>query len=88
MRKNRGLFWGAIFGLAALLLPVLPGALAAAELPGSAEDAAVTQAWMREALDKIEARLTAIEKSQEKILEGQQKLSEEHTQLRYWVHRN
>lgn len=42
---------------------------------------------MQEALHKTEARLTAIEKTQEKILEGQKTLSEEHKQLRYWIHK-
>ncbi len=42
----------------------------------------------QQALARIEARLAVMEANQEKILANQQKLSEEHTQLRYWIHRN
>ncbi len=42
---------------------------------------------LRQALKKIESRLAVMAETQEKILEGQAKLSEEHQQLRYWVHR-
>jgi hypothetical protein len=51
------------------------------------KDLAVSQAWMQEALNRIETRLMNIEEQQKKILEGQGKLSAEHTQLRYWVHK-
>jgi len=39
-------------------------------------------------INKITERLKAIEDDQQKILDGQKKLSEEHTQLRYWIHKN
>ena len=66
---------------------LLGGELQAAEVL-EVENVPVSQAWMREALNKIEARLAAIEENQNRILDGQKLLSEEHRQLRYWVHRN
>ena len=62
-------------------------AITAESAEGVVPEQRMTQVAVKDALLKIEIRLAAIEKNQEKILEGQTKLSEEHTQLRYWVHR-
>ena len=49
----------------------------------AADNTAVIQVQLLE----IQKRLEALEAGQQKILEGQAKLGEEHTQLRYFVHR-
>lgn len=59
-----------------------------AEDPSDPKNLAAAQTRMLDALSKIEARLTSIEEDQKKILDGQKQLSDEHTQLRYWVHRS
>jgi hypothetical protein len=41
----------------------------------------------KEELAAIREKLTAIEQKVDELIEGQKKLSEEHTQLRYWIHR-
>ena len=69
---------------AALLLTAFPPHGMA---DGAAADQFRTKKSVHAELLKIEDRLTAIEKNQGKILEGQAKLSEEHKQLRYWIHR-
>ena len=38
-------------------------------------------------LDEIQKTLTVIQAQVASLSEGQQKLSEEHQQLRYWIHR-
>ena len=80
---------GRIFLTIFLLMAVVD---AAAEPPKSTAVVGrlVTHKWMRKLLSselkKIEDRLTVIEENQKKILEGQDKLSEEHQQLRRWIH--
>ncbi len=76
-----------------LTVLILVSAGAAAEPPKSTAVVGrlVTEKWMSNLLTKqlkeIEGRLAVIEENQKKILEGQDRLSEEHKQLRYWVHR-
>lgn len=75
--------FGAVFLLAA-----------AAAAPVQAEDGRLTASkepvtgeGLQSQLLKMELRLAVIEENQKKILQGQEKLSQEHEQLRYWVHR-
>jgi len=82
VKKNRALFLTAFLGAVGFMC------LASEALCAEDKDLPVSQAWMREALNKIETRLTDIEEQQKKILEGQDKLSAEHKQLRYWVHKS
>lgn len=46
-----------------------------------------TEEWLGPELQKIETRLEALEENQKRILEGQEALSKEHKQLRYWIHK-
>jgi len=73
--------------VALLILTGLSGTLWAEKFSETL-DPPEEQVWLREALNKIENRLASIEEGQKKILEGQAKHSEEHKQLRYWIHRN
>jgi len=88
VRRNRFFIKKIAFCAGFWLLLVLTGSDVRAVESSGASDLPVTQAWMSEALDRIDKRLADIEELQERMLEMQDKLSEEHKQIRYWVHRN
>ncbi|MBP9864779.1 MAG: hypothetical protein KBC91_00100 [Candidatus Omnitrophica bacterium] len=87
MKRSKSSAINPAFWVLALILLTMARPAAAEEF-SEPLDLPVTQEWMLKALTTIEERLSVIEANQEKILEGQKKLSEEHTQLRYWIHRN
>ncbi len=78
--KIPGMLWAVIF-----LMLAAAQARAEEDVPGLGHP--VTQEWLKTELKKIDRRLAVLEKTQQKILEGQEKLSEEHKQLRYWIHK-
>lgn len=87
MKKNNRCFFKTFF-FTVLFITACFSAVLYAEENAEILKLPVTREWMNESLQRIEMRLAEIEARQIEILEGQKKLSEEHTQLRHWVHRN